>query len=480
MRGARLFGFEAYHILLAALGLAIILAFWLPRFISGREPATSTLLILFGLITFTFIPGMPEAIGPVEHPRPWELLAELCVIVGLFGTGLRIDRLAGASSGCRPAPASVRHARDDPDAGAGGLGDSRHDAGRRAAAGRRARADRPGACRRRAGGAAARGRRASGALYADDRGGAQRRPGFPFVHLAILVVAAGAGAGAGAGEFGLWTAGEWLIRDVFYRVLIGGLGGAAVGWFLGKVLFEWPSENALSKTGSGVVALAGVLLAYGVTEMAEGYGFIAAFIAGYTLRRSETEHEFHRRLHDFSESIEHALTAMILVGLGAAMPMLWPHLDWRHISIALLLVFLIRPLAAWVSLRGTPLPGRDRLVVAFYGVRGVGSVYYLAYAGHHVELVNEHQLWATIAFTILLSTVVHGLTAGIAVERVTGGEDAKPSEPEASPGLSARLRPARHIRMERRAGGAPCTKSTSRCWASCCSSRRWWRWSRGG
>jgi NhaP-type Na+/H+ or K+/H+ antiporter len=203
---------------------------------------------------------------------------------------------------------------------------------------------------------------------------------------------------------------------------------------LGKVLFEWPAENALSKTGSGVVALAGVLLAYGVTE--DGWkatGFIAGCHRGYTLRRSETEHRIPPRLHDFSESIEHALTAMILVGLGAAMPMLWPHLDWRHISIALLLVFLIRPLAAWVSLRGTPLPGRDRLVVAFYGVRGVGSVYYLAYAGHHVELVNEHQLWATIAFTILLSTVVHGLTAGIAVERVTGGEDAKPSEPEASP-----------------------------------------------
>jgi NhaP-type Na+/H+ or K+/H+ antiporter len=249
--------------------------------------------------------------------------------------------------------------------------------------------------------------------------------------LAILLAAAGAGAGAGAGDFGVWTAGEWLVRDVFYRVIVGGLGGAAVGWFLGKILFVWPAENALSKTGSGVVALAGVLLAYGLTEMAEGYGFIAAFIAGYTLRRSETEHEFHRRLHDFSESIEHALTAMILVGLGAAMPMLWPHLDWTHISIALLLIFLIRPLAAWVSLRGTPLPGRDRLVVAFYGVRGVGSVYYLAYAGHHVQLVNEHQLWATIAFTILLSTVVHGLTAGMAVERVTGGEDG--AEPEAAP-----------------------------------------------
>jgi NhaP-type Na+/H+ or K+/H+ antiporter len=113
--------------------------------------------------------------------------------------------------------------------------------------------------------------------------------------------------------------------------------------------------------------------------------------------------------------------------------MLWPHLDWRHITIALLLIFLIRPFAAWVSLRGTPLPGRDRLVVSFYGVRGVGSVYYLAYAGHHVQLVNEHQLWATIAFTILLSTVVHGLTAGMAVERVTGEKQDSSAEGETAP-----------------------------------------------
>jgi NhaP-type Na+/H+ or K+/H+ antiporter len=56
--------------------------------------------------------------------------------------------------------------------------------------------------------------------------------------------------------------------------------------------------------------------------------------------------------------------------------------------------------------------------MAFYGVRGIGSIYYLAYAGHHVELVNEGALWATIAFTIVVSTLVHGLTAGLAVERV--------------------------------------------------------------
>ena len=67
--------------------------------------------------------------------------------------------------------------------------------------------------------------------------------------------------------------------------------------------------------------------------------------------------------------------------------------------------------------------------MAFYGVRGIGSVYYLAYAGHHLELVNEYQLWATIAFTILASTLVHGVTAGFAVERVTGEHQTGPTMP---------------------------------------------------
>ena len=64
--------------------------------------------------------------------------------------------------------------------------------------------------------------------------------------------------------------------------------------------------------------------------------------------------------------------------------------------------------------------GSERLVVAFYGVRGVGSIYYLAYAGAHIALVDVAELWATIAFTMLVSTVVHGLSAGLAVERVAG------------------------------------------------------------
>jgi sodium/hydrogen antiporter len=192
-----------------------------------------------------------------------------------------------------------------------------------------------------------------------------------------------------------------------------------VGWLVAKLLFDWPRENALSKTESGLVAFAGVLIIYGVTELVEGYGFIAVFVAGLTLRRSETNHDYHAKLHDFVEALERALTALLLFALGAALPTLLPHLDWSLAAIAIALIFVIRPLAAWLSLAASGLNQRERLVVAFYGIRGVGSIYYLAYAATHVELVDAQRLWAVVALAVLISTVVHGFTAGLAVDRAT-------------------------------------------------------------
>jgi NhaP-type Na+/H+ or K+/H+ antiporter len=241
---------------------------------------------------------------------------------------------------------------------------------------------------------------------------------FPFVYLALAVAAAGGFTGA--------VVTEWLWLDVAYRIVVGAAGGAALGWLLGKLLFSWPGKNPLADTESGVIALAGLLAVYGLTELIEGYGFIAAFVSGLTLRRQESEHRFHTQLHSFSQAIEHALTSVLLIALGAALPALLPALSWRGAAISAALIFVIRPLLGWLSLIGTLERHRERAVVAFYGVRGIGSLYYLAYAGSHAELTNEAELWAVVAFTILLSTIVHGFTAGLAVERVTKNDDQTP------------------------------------------------------
>jgi NhaP-type Na+/H+ or K+/H+ antiporter len=408
-----MFGFDNFHISLAGLGLAILIAYWLPRFVSGREPAASALLILLGLSAFLAFPDISKSLDPVEHPKYWEVASELCVIIGLFGTGLRIDRLATrarlvptarllliamplcigalaifgwAVAGLTLAGALLLGAilaPTDPVL----AGDVQV-------------------------GPPSEGGEHPVRYTLTTEAGLNDGLAFPFVHLGILIAA------AGGISFGL--AGEWLARDVVYRVVVGIAGGAAAGWLLGKLLFDWPKSNALANTESGVIAFAGVLFAYGGTELLEGYGFIAAFVAGLTLRRVESDHEYHKRLHDFSESLEHALTALLLVALGAALPVLWPHFTFANLLIAAALILVIRPVSAWISLSGTMFRGRARAVVSFYGVRGIGSIYYLAYAGNNVQLANEYELWATIACVILLSTVVHGLTAGLAVERVTG------------------------------------------------------------
>lgn len=408
-----MYEFSGYHILLAVLGSAIVLSHWLPRWVSGREPAASALLIGFGFAAFGFIPGMPAALSPITSPKPWEVVSELCVIVGLLGVGLRIDRLRTYSI-WRPTMRLLLVAMPLCIAAVALLGWSFAGmtfAGALLLGAILAPTD-PVLAGDVQVGAPLEGGEHPVRFTLTTEAGLNDGLAFPFVYLALAIAA------ASVVDVSLLS--EWLTRDVAYRSVVGVLCGVAIGWLLGKALFDWPPKNALAESESAVTAFAGVLITYGFTELIEGYGFIAVFVAALTLRRVETKHAFHAKLHDFVQSIEHVLTSILLVALGASLPTLWPHLTVQGAVIGLLLLLVIRPLTAWLSLAGTMGHRRERAVVAFYGVRGIGSIYYVAYAGSHQKLVDEGALWAIVAFTIVISTVIHGFTAGIALERGTG------------------------------------------------------------
>lgn len=407
------FGFAGYHILLAGCGLVIVSAYWLPRFLSGNEPAASGLLILGGFVVFGALPGVPEAITPLESPAIWELASELAVIIALFGTGVRIDRITGrhlwgptarllviAMPLCILAVAVLGIAAGMTLAGAVLL------AAVLAPTDPVLAADVQVAPPLEGGEHPIR-------FALTTEAGLNDGLAFPFLYLALFIAA------AGPGEWG-WF-GEWLGLYLVYKILVGAIAGAAAGWVLGRLLFDIPAKNPLAATGSAVIALAGVLLTYGLTELIEGYGFIAAFVMGLILRRQEANHQFHGKMHSFSEALEHAVTALLLVMLGGAIPALLPFLSWKEAAIGLALLFVIRPAMGLVSLIGTRLTLPERAVIAFYGVRGIGSIYYLAYAGGQFDLVNEGELWATVVFTILVSTLVHGFTAAAIVGAATRG-----------------------------------------------------------
>lgn len=201
---------------------------------------------------------------------------------------------------------------------------------------------------------------------------------------------------------------DWVLRDVIYRIAVGAIVGGLIGWALGRCLFSAWGRTAIDKSGPGVLVLGAVLLCYGIVELVEGYGFIGAFFAGLMCRRVQEKHRFHKRLHAFSEAVEHSLTAILLVMLGSILPALWPVLDWRHTLIGFGLILVIRPVFGWLSLLGTGMTSGDRLIVGFFGVRGIGSIYYVGYATGHLEFVNEDQLWALVAYTVFASALIHG------------------------------------------------------------------------
>lgn len=412
-----MYGFSPYHIALALLGLGVILAYWLPRFVSGREPAASALLIALGAGASFFLPDLSAWVDPMRRGLYWETATELALIVGLFGTGLRIDRLVDWR-GSHPTVRLLLVAMPICIAAVAGLGyfvAGMTVAGALLLGSVLAPTD-PVLAGDVQIGPPQEGGEHPVRLTLTAEAGLNDGLAFPFVHLALAVGA----AGTLTGDVFL----HWLWLDVGYRIAVGLACGIAIGWVLGKILFELPRPAPLARTQVGVVAIAGVMLCYGLTELAEGYGFIATFVAGVTLRRSEARHEFHRRLHGFTETIEHTLTALLLVSIGLALPALWPGAHWPHVAIGAALIFVIRPLSAWIALCGLGFAPRQRWVMSFYGVRGIGSIFYIAYAAAQIDLVNEEGLWSTVAITVMLSTLVHGLTAGLAVEQATE-EDAE-------------------------------------------------------
>ncbi len=241
---------------------------------------------------------------------------------------------------------------------------------------------------------------------------------FPFVYLAITMAQQGT-------DVTSWLA-RWFAVDVAYRLAVGVLGGLAVGWLLGRAFFSSRRDTLrLAEHREGFVALAATFLAYGATEVLQGYGFLAVFVAGVAIRSSERFHDYHVVLHQFVEQIERLLTVLVLLLLGTALADgLLEGLRWREVAVALAVLLVVRPLVAGLSLAGGPGQPVERGAMAFFGVRGVGSIYYLAYALGSASFPGADSLLRVVALVIVGSVVLHGVTAGPAIRRLDAARDA--------------------------------------------------------
>ncbi|WP_442482173.1 cation:proton antiporter [Aeoliella sp. SH292] len=229
---------------------------------------------------------------------------------------------------------------------------------------------------------------------------------FPFTYLALVMATEGQASPLN------WLV-EWLLVDVVYRIAVGIAVGVAVGWVLAQVLLRLPAETETEKMKIGVGALAGTLLLYAATECVGGYGFLAVFIGGLTIRHWESTHQSHRSLHIFAEQSEQLLMTGIMIALGGAIAGgLLGALTWQAVVVSLLIVFVVRPVAGMIGLVGDRRLSRlDQWIASFYGIRGIGCLYYLAYGVDEGSFAEADLLWSTCAFTVVLSVFVHGMTA---------------------------------------------------------------------
>jgi sodium/hydrogen antiporter len=401
---APLYGLDPVHVLMAFVGAAVFVAYLAPRLGFALGASSSAILILAGWAGFAFLPAMPAVPDPTVSPRLWELTSEIAVIVVLFATGLRIDNISSWQR-WRPTVRLLLLAMPLTIAALALLGWAL--AGMTLAGAVLLGAVLSPTDPVLAGdvqvGPPLEGKEHPVRFTLTAEAGLNDGLAFPFVHLGLILAAHGS-------DPSVWLA-DWVLRDLLYRITVGAVLGGLVGWLLGQSLFSTRGRQAIGKSGPGVIALGAVLLCYGVVELAEGYGFIGAFVAGLACRRVHRNHPFHKRLHAFSEAVEHALTAVLLLLLGSILPALWPALGWPQIAIGLGLLLVIRPLVGWLVLAGTGMAPQDRLIVGFFGVRGIGSIYYVGYATGHVEFVDETSLWALVAYTILASALLHGATS---------------------------------------------------------------------
>ena len=233
---------------------------------------------------------------------------------------------------------------------------------------------------------------------------------FPFVYLAIKIAEAYSEGQQFTGEM-LWS---WFTHDVLWKIGAGLLVGVIVGKVMAKLVFSKYSRETTMSQGYVVIAL--TLLAYGLAEYVHSYGFIAVFIAAFAFRRSECEHSYHAKLHDFAEQSEGLLMSLVLLAFGMFIGQglqSGVELTWRVYVVSFTFLLLIRPIGGMFALSGLKMHHTEKYAISALGIRGIGTLYYLSYAINQGFFNDEDalKLWIVCSIVILTSIFIHGLSA---------------------------------------------------------------------
>lgn len=266
---------------------------------------------------------------------------------------------------------------------------------------------------------------------------------FPFVIFALLWI-----ENSGAGN--------WIGGWALYRIVWAVPAGLLIGYFLGKGVGRFAiwlrKRHKDAEAPNDFLALSLIALSYVGAEYIGAWGFLAAFAAGVGLRHAEVkivkenplpeaetengdsqaphppaeevvganldEEELHKpavaaglvvsEIISFGDTAERILEVLLVVLVGICVASHW---DWRAVPLALVFFFVIRPLFAQLFLIKTPTGNLQRWLLGWFGIRGIGSLYYLSYALNHGLTTKDEDTVALTISVVAISIVLHGITA---------------------------------------------------------------------
>lgn len=262
-------------------------------------------------------------------------------------------------------------------------------------------------------------------------GGLNDGAAFPFVMLGLGLL----------GLHDLGTGGwRWFAVDVAWAIAGGLAIGAGLGALIGRLVLHLRTVHRLSIGLDEFLALGLIALAYGLALLSHTYGFLAVLAAGIALQRTQDSHSaattdlppatamkdqrateaiatdsryagafLMREIRDFNDQLERIAEVAVVLVVGALLAYIDVSLD--VILFVLFMLLFVRPLSVWLGLLGASVSRDQRLLMKWFGIRGIGSIYYLMYAVNHG--LAEDIAWQLTGLTLALvasSIVLHGIS----------------------------------------------------------------------
>lgn len=209
------------------------------------------------------------------------------------------------------------------------------------------------------------------------------------------------------------------------QVGLGALAGVAVGYGGGWLLRIAQDRGLTSDRFGGIAVLALAGLAYLAAHAVDGNGFLAAFTAG--LAFGEVLRGRSHFVFEFIETEGQILAVLSFFVIGAVLlPVGLPNVTWAMVVLVLASLFLIRPVAIWLSLAGTGTFPKERLFYGWFGPRGLATALFALLVLDAFNLIQmRDEILAIAALAVLASAILHGLTAAPAARSFEKETDAK-------------------------------------------------------